>query len=192
MPDEPLKDWKFLLNTALLALVLTLQLVGAFKGINETVNSVIPLIEAPWTRFLTALGSDYFFLPLLALLVFFDWRKNGPSRKTLAFLIAAFMGLGIVAAMKVILAEPRPRPLPGSDFLSSGAFPSGHTFRAAIIATYVSDRWGKLAPLAWAYAIGIGLTRLLLHYHWLSDVLFSLLLAPWLYSVAKAAVGVRG
>jgi hypothetical protein len=33
--------------------------------------------------------------------------------------------------------------------------------------------------------------RLLLHYHWFSDVLFSLLFAPWLYYLVKTLIGVR-
>ena len=189
---EPLKRRTFALNTAFLALILLLQLSGVLDGINKAVMSEIPLVEGAFMTFLTALGGNAALGAFVVLVLLSDVRKDGRlSRETLAFLLALIAGLFIVASLKVLIGEPRPRPLPSADFLSEGAFPSGHTFRAAMIAAYVSDRWKKLAPLAWTYAVGIALTRLLLHYHWPSDVLFSLFLAPWVYSVAKAVVGVR-
>ncbi|WP_297515291.1 phosphatase PAP2 family protein [Thermococcus sp.] len=182
-----MKKSPFQLLSLGLLLALALQLAGGFKGINEALNSALPLIDTPWMNLLTALGGNAF-LALFAIIVVLSELKKlgGVSSKTLAFLIALSLGLVAVGALKALLAEPRPRPLPGAGFLSSGAFPSGHTFRAAVIASYVSDRWKKLAPLAWAYAIGVALTRLFLHYHWLSDVLFSLLFAPWLYLLLRS------
>ena len=178
-------DVKFTVLTAALFVVLALQGAGAFSGINERVDSHFPIIDTPLMNFLTAFGGDLFLFPLIALFLYLDWRKNGkPSLKTVAFVVAAIVGLAAVGALKLIFAEPRPRPDYGTY-----AFPSGHTFRAAIIAAYVSDRWKRLAPLAWGYAMGIALTRLLLHYHWFSDVLFSLIFAPWLYLLLKSLLG---
>ena len=179
----------FLLETFVLIAILLLQISGLFRGLNELVNSTLPLLDGRFMELLTSLGGDAFLVPFMALVVLLDLRKGGLSKKTLAFIISAFVGLAIVGFLKVALSSPRPRPLPGANVLSAGAFPSGHTFRASIIASYVSDRWKKLAPLAWAYAVGIALTRLFLHYHWLSDVLFSLVLAPWLYTLVKSVLG---
>ncbi len=182
-----MKKSPFQLLSLGLLLALALQLAGGFKGINEALNSALPLIDTPWMNLLTALGGNAFLALFAIIVVLYEMKKlGGVSSKTLAFLIALSLGLVAVGALKALLAEPRPRPLPGAGFLSSGAFPSGHTFRAAVIASYVSDRWKKLTPLAWAYAIGIALTRLFLHYHWLSDVLFSLLFAPWLYLLLRS------
>ncbi len=175
-----------LLSLGLLT-TLALQLAGGFKGINEALNSVLPLIDTPWMNLLTALGGNAFLALFVIIVVLSELKKlGGVSSKTLAFLVALSLGLVAVGALKAILAEPRPKPLLETGFLSSGAFPSGHTFRASIIASYVSDRWKKLAPLAWAYAIGVALTRLFLHYHWFGDVLFSFLFAPWLYLLLRS------
>ena len=179
---------EFILLTTIVFAILILQTAGAFDKINVWVNSALPLVDTPWMRFLTALGGDLFLISFSTLMVYLDWRKRrGLSRRTMAFLGTVVLGLLSVLALKFALAVPRPRPDYGTY-----AFPSGHTFRAAVIAAYSADRWRKYAPLAWAYAVGIALTRLLLHVHWFSDVLFSLVLAPWLYLLLKLLLGVDG
>ena len=164
--------------------LLVLQAAGALNGINEWVNSSLPLIDTPLMNFLTAFGGDIFLFSFAALALYLDWRDKGrPSLETASFLLSIVVGLAAVGALKLIFAEPR--PIAYGSGIGSYAFPSGHSFRAAIIAAYGSDRWRKYAPLFWAYAVGIALTRLLLHVHWLGDVLFSLLFAPWLYLLLK-------
>ncbi|ASJ09361.1 phosphatidylglycerophosphatase [Thermococcus siculi] len=180
-------DRNFLILTVIVAGILLLQATGAFDGLNERVNSTLPLVDTPLVNFLTALGGDLFLIPFAALVVYLDWRGKGTiSRKTLAFLLATIVGLVTVGGLKLLFAEPRPRPEYGTY-----AFPSGHAFRAAVIAAYASDRWRKYAFIAWIYAVTVALTRLLLHYHWFSDVLFSLFFAPWLYLLLKSLLGVK-
>ncbi|WP_456422090.1 phosphatase PAP2 family protein [Thermococcus sp.] len=176
----------FIIHTAVLVAILLLQITGIMGNLNQMVEAKTPLIEEPPMEFLTAFGGDVFLLPFMAFVIFLELKERKLSRKTFVFVLSAFIGLVMVAILKVIFAEPRPRPLPGANFLSRGAFPSGHAFRAAIIASYVSDRWKRLAPVAWAYAVGVALTRLFLHYHWFGDVLFSLLFAPWLYNLVSS------
>ncbi len=174
--------------TGATATLLLAQLMGWFTGVNSWVNSHVPLVDSQLMNVLTSFGGDASLVPVIVFFLIFEWRRGGLSKETLAFLMATVVGLALVALMKVIFAEPRPRPLPGANSLSSWSFPSGHAFRAATIASYVSDRWRKLSPVAWGYAMGIALTRILLHYHWLSDVLFSLLFAPWLYLLLKGSL----
>lgn len=178
----------FIALTVILFMILSLQALGTFRGINEWVNSTLPLIDAPLMHFLTAFGGDLFLIPFIITILYLDWRGGSISRRTVAFILATTLGLAAVGALKFLFAETRPRPY-GSG-IGGYAFPSGHTFRAAIVATYVSDRWKKYAFFAWIYAVGIALTRLFLHYHWLSDVLFSLAFAPWLYLLLKSLLGV--
>ncbi|ASJ12617.1 phosphatase PAP2 family protein [Thermococcus thioreducens] len=175
------------LTVAVIA-VLALEASGAFIGINGWVNSKLPLIDTPMMNFLTGLGGDVFLALFTASALLTEWKKNGRvSRGTLLFILAVVLGLAAVGTLKFIFAEPRPRSY-GSG-IGGYAFPSGHAFRAAIIASYGSDRWRRYAHLFWAYAVGIALTRLLLHVHWFSDVLFSLLFAPWLYLLLKSLLG---
>ncbi|KUH34676.1 phosphatidylglycerophosphatase [Thermococcus celericrescens] len=178
-------DAKFTALTVGVLVILVLQAAGLLYGINEWVNSNLPLVDTPVMNFLTMLGGDVF-LVLFAIFAFLVERRErgGISAGTAAFLLAVAFGLAAVGALKLIFAEPRPRPDYGTY-----AFPSGHAFRAAVIAAYGSDRWRKYAPAFWVYAVGIALTRLFLHVHWLGDVLFSLLFAPWLYLLLKSLLG---
>ncbi|ANF23496.1 phosphatase PAP2 family protein [Thermococcus piezophilus] len=179
---------KLTILTVALAIVFIAQLAGLFDWINRAVNSAIPLVDTPLVRAFTFLGDDMPFFAFVFLAIFLDWRERERlSRETFAFVIAAFAGLAVVGLLKFTLGVPRPRPLPVAGAFSSGSFPSGHTFRAALIAAYGDDRWERLKPLFWVYALAITFTRLLLHYHWLSDVLFSLILAPWLYILTRVA-----
>ena len=181
-------DAKFTALTAGVLTVLVLQATGLLHGINEWVNLKLPLVDTPLMRLLTGLGDNAFLALFLSLALLSEWVKNGRvSRKSVAFLVAIAAGLAAVGALKLLFAEPR--PIPCGSGIGAYAFPSGHTFRAAIIASYAADRWRKLAPLAWMYAVGIALTRLFLHVHWLGDVLFSLLFAPWLYLLLKSLLG---
>lgn len=183
-------DIRFGVLTAAMLAVLVLQGAGALSGLNEWMDSHIPLLDTPLINVLTALGGDLSLISVAALSLAIDWKRGGkPSLSTVAFVLAAVVGIVAVGALKFLFAEPRPRAY-GSG-VGAYAFPSGHTFRAAVIAAYVSDRWKRLAPLAWCYAVVIALTRLLLHYHWFSDVLFSLLFAPWLYLLLKSLLGGR-
>ena len=175
--------YKLVVLTGMVLALLLLQATGVFYGINEWIDSGLPLIDTPIMNFLTRLGGDLFLALFVAFAVLTEWRENGRiSRNTVIFILAVAVGLATVGALKLIFAEPRPG-------YGTYAFPSGHTFRAAVIAAYGSDRWEKYAPAFWAYAFVIALTRLLLHVHWFGDVLFSLIFAPWLYLLLKSLLG---
>jgi len=181
MSTELLKSRGFLLNTVLLALVLVLQLTGLMAGIDSRVDALIPSPSPRLLGTLTALGGNLFLIAFSAALIYLDIRGSGRlSRETLVFLVAAFVGLVMVGVLKVAINEPRPRNHGGYSF------PSGHAYRGAVTAVYAANRWKRAAPLAVLFAVVVAATRLLLHVHWFGDVLFSLLLAPWVYSIVKA------
>jgi membrane-associated phospholipid phosphatase len=177
------------LSTLAVALVFVLEVGGFFQGIDMTINGVILLIDNSHVRALTFLGDDPIFITVLVFVLLFDIKRKLLLNFTKAFLLSTVVGLAIVGLLKYALAVPRPRPLPCAGPFSQGAFPSGHTFRAALIASYLSSRWRKTAPLGWGLAVTVALTRFLLHYHWFSDVLFSILFAPWIYFLMMIIVG---
>ncbi|WP_457751644.1 phosphatase PAP2 family protein [Thermococcus sp.] len=181
MANGLLNDRRFQLNTAILVLLLILQVTGMLKGLNESVDAFLPSPNPTLLAILTAFGSDLFLVPFAVLVVYLDLRnKNKLSKETLIFLVSAVVGLIIVGILKVAINEPRPHNNGGFSF------PSGHTFRGAIVAVYSSNRWRKSTPIAVAFALAVAMTRLLLHVHWFGDVLFSLVLAPWTYTLIKA------
>ena len=100
------------------------------------------------------------------------------------FCILAALAISVLLAniiLKKVLRRERPFVYredrntiiePPTDF----SFPSGHTFSSFAAATTIMMYAPKLGVLAMIYAGGIAFSRLYLYVHYLSDVLFSIIL----------------
>ncbi|WP_245612547.1 phosphatase PAP2 family protein [Palaeococcus ferrophilus] len=163
-----------------------MEWLGSFNGANAWANSALPH-GGSLVNILTDTGS--FAAVVLYILVFIAWdvvKRGKLSRFTLEVGITIVASMVAVGLLKVLTGVPRPgeaqvhwnllESLKNADYF---AFPSGHTARAAVLAYFFAGRWKKLWPLWWGWALAIALSRLLLHVHWFSDVLFSLVLGPW-------------
>ena len=73
------------------------------------------------------------------------------------------------------------------DFFENGsAFPSGHTWRAFVVATVLAERHGKVAAwIGYPIATLVGLARIEQNVHWASDVLAGAALG---HVIARAVV----
>jgi membrane-associated phospholipid phosphatase len=94
----------------------------------------------------------------------------------------------------------RPRPVGGFVVVASNGFPSGHTSHAGATALAAVlllwphlRRAGRVALVvaATVFALGVGLTRVVLLAHWPSDVLGGLLLALAVVPLLAAVFGGR-
>ncbi|WP_456368156.1 phosphatase PAP2 family protein [Thermococcus sp.] len=175
----------FLILTAVLVLLLILQIWGFFSGLNRAVDKALPP-GGPVVSLLTATASGITVLYLLLLFLLDVEREGRLSRLTLELTAALIISMAIVAVLKVLTNFPRPGEVETSwgiveriGHLGYFSFPSGHTTRASVFAYFLSKRWKRLWPIWWGWAVAIALSRLLLHVHWFSDVLFGLLLGPW-------------
>ncbi|WP_297500488.1 phosphatase PAP2 family protein [Thermococcus sp.] len=175
-----------LVLTGILALLLTLQITGAFSGIDNAINSTLPR-GGSFIGLLTDTASFALTAIYLILFALWDFKEAGKLRAfTLELTVGIVVSMVIVGLLKVLVGAPRPgeahvnwgllESIKNADYF---AFPSGHTARAAVLAYFLSKRWRKLWPFWWGWAVVIALTRLLLHVHWFSDVLFALFLGPW-------------
>jgi undecaprenyl-diphosphatase len=131
-----------------------------------------------WIRFwmltATRMGDGWLWYSLGALLVAF-----GGSRGYVAFGAAgsaAILGIFVFKALKKLSHRPRPceyhphcwaKVLPPDKF----SFPSGHTMTAFSIALVVSFFYPSLEGPLYFLAISIGVSRIVLGMHFLSDVL---------------------
>ncbi|MBC8082804.1 MAG: phosphatase PAP2 family protein [Hymenobacter sp.] len=137
---------------------------------------------APWLTgmvlFVTLFGSLKFLLPA-SLLVFYWLRRRGHGRHVLALLLAMSSGWVLNTLLKGWFHRPRPTSALlyqlGQNQLGQ-SFPSGHAmlsiafygYLAWLLVGYGRRGWAAML-LGWAGLIG--LTRVYLHVHYLTDVL---------------------
>ena len=151
----------------------------------------------PWmTRImevLTPLGSSAVLLPVIAIVGVVAWRRRR-SWRGLAFLAVAWAGSQVLwRSVKALAHRARPPAELRIGHFAGWAFPSGHATQSvvvwggiAIVLGSLTTSWRRrvtLATAALAIAITVGLTRLYLGAHWLTDVL-----AGWLIGACWLAV----
>ncbi len=123
-------------------------------------------------RLITMLGSEYFLLPLAALLI---WRLEQRGERREIYLAAT----GILTAevmlqvLKIIIHRHRPEVFFGLGTLETYSFPSGHSFVPAVYFGIFSSslaprtRWRTVVVLLAAL---LGFSRVYLGFHYPSDV----------------------
>ncbi|MDP9269609.1 MAG: phosphatase PAP2 family protein [Chloroflexota bacterium] len=143
---------------------------------------------------LTNIGSSLVIVPILvAVMVALLWRRR---YGTAAFLALASGGaLVLNATMKIFFERPRPK-LAWARVLPDYSFPSGHTMNAVVfyiaLALIVWSVFGRRIGLvaliiAVVLALGVGVSRIYLGYHYLTDVVGGLMAGvAWLLVVGAA------
>jgi phosphatidylinositol-3-phosphatase len=196
---------------ALAAALLGLILVGALTGgllrgagptglVDQPTESFLVAHREAWLtgvmRLATDLGAAGVLVPLV-LAAGLAWRWWRGSWQPLGLLAGAAAGAWIVqVAVKQLVERPRP---PAGIALSQAtgfAFPSGHATDAAavygMLALLLSRSGHRPARAAtWVAGVGlvalVGLSRLYLGVHWLSDVVVGIGLgASWLLAMVIA------
>ncbi len=128
----------------------------------------------------TSLGSIVVlaFIVLVVAGLFVSLRRR---REALVVVIASGGGLITSGLLKALFARARPDPVYRAVEATTSSFPSGHAMLSAIVfltlgslcAGYVDRRLVKtyIMTVALAATLAIGLTRIYLGVHWLTDVL---------------------
>jgi undecaprenyl-diphosphatase len=143
--------------------------------------------------FFSFFGSSTFFLPAYVLLCgYFLWRKK--KRLSLDILLVGISSTLLMFGLKNFFKRQRPN-FPILQTLHNYSFPSGHalcSFVFCSIVVYViwlskfqkTYKW-ILSILLLAFAVAIGISRIILRYHYASDVIagFSLGFAWVLFSL---------
>jgi undecaprenyl-diphosphatase len=143
---------------------------------------------------LTDVGSIYV-IPLLFVIVvaWLLWKRRYGAALFLS--VASGGSLVLQGTMKLFFARPRPQ-LPWARVLPDFSFPSGHTMNAVIFYSALAlilwsvfgRRTGLIALLVAALlAFGVGVSRIYLGYHYLTDVVGGILAGmAWLLVVGAA------
>ncbi len=160
-------------------------MIGAL-AIDQTVLDWFVEQREPWfntvMQVVTVLGGSVLLIPLVVVVGAWYWRRHGSARP-FTLLAVSYGGAYVVSqSLKVIIGRPRPPVGVAIGDYSSYAFPSGHATQAAAV-------WLMLAAVVlaagvpssrhrvwiWAAAVFtvavVGVTRLYLGVHWLTDVL---------------------
>lgn len=191
---DKLKSWPFVLLTFTLVSIIIIEYLGLFNGINAYIHAHTPLINSSWVNIITHSASFGAFIIYILLFMVWDFKKRGKlSLETLNLMLSIFLGMFLVGVLKASTAIPRPNEVPLNLAFSQAllnadyfAFPSGHTTRASILAYFLGKRYPKYKITLWGYALLIALSRLLLHVHWFSDVLFALFLGTWVSIIVES------
>ena len=113
----------------------------------------------------TYFGDGRTMLGVSLLLMAYGGDKN---RETGRLLTSTFISTGVIVwGMKEIIGRKRPL----DDVVGNPAFPSGHTAYAFAGATLLGNRYPKLRIPLYIGAGLVGLTRIYLGRHYLSDVI---------------------
>ncbi len=142
----------------------------------------------------TTLGTAFVIVPALVILGALLLRAR--RVRSVAFLVAAVLGsLVLQLVLKPVFARPRP-DVPYAHLVSDYSFPSGHTLSAVVfygaLALVVWSLFGRRAGLstiaaAAIIALAVGISRIYLGYHFLTDVLGAMLAGiAWLLIVGAA------
>ncbi len=133
----------------------------------------------------------------LALTVALVWRRRSWT-PLLLMVLAAAGSLVFTTVGKAVVGRPRP-PLTDAvpPYEHAFSFPSGHALNSTVIAGMVAylafpllrHRWSRALSVAGAvvWAVAMGLSRVYLGHHWLTDVCFAWLLGlAWLALLVTA------
>jgi membrane-associated phospholipid phosphatase len=151
-----------------------------------------------WATWFTHLGGPIGMTVIASLITFamvWRWRSRTPL---VLMLIATAGSLLMTSVGKAIVGRPRPplsEAVPPYEYAFS--FPSGHTLNSTVIAGVVAylllrrlrSTWARVLTvvLAVVWAVVMGLSRVFLGHHWLTDVVFAWLLGiAWLALIITA------
>lgn len=159
------------------------------QGVAQALNDLVadrPLIVAA-TQAVTDLGGGATWWILLSAATVYLLVRRRP-RLALFVAVTGIGGALLNRAVKAAVGRQRPELVEPVSQATGFAFPSGHTMGSAIgvsvlllvFLPVLAPRWRRPAVVVGAlFAFAVGLSRIVLDVHWLSDVL-----GGWLLSLA--------
>jgi membrane-associated phospholipid phosphatase len=139
-------------------------------------------------RVVTNTGTSPALFPLVAVAGIAVRLRTGSWRPGLTALTVAALGVLARFLLSLLVRAPRPAEVFRAVPVGGFSFPSGHTVTSALVAGALAFLLSRLLPTRWArpaaallglWAALVGLSRIYLGVHWLTDVV-----AGWLFAAA--------
>lgn len=155
----------------LLRITLALTLLAPVERLDRGVQRAVqdcrrPVFEAPMRAASGCGRAEIVFAGLLA--VALVTGPAGPATARAAIGVLAPVNL-VVEGLKWSVNRTRPD---GDRRRANSSFPSSHAANAAALALVLAQRWRRLAPGFGLLAALVGVSRIYLNRHFLSDVVF--------------------
>jgi membrane-associated phospholipid phosphatase len=169
--------------------------------VDRPVDHFFVVHREPWLttvmRMITALGSSRVLLPLVIVAGLVWWARSRSLRPGMVLLVSYAGAVALSNAVKLLVDRPRPPAGLMLVQVTGSAFPSGHAAQSiAVYGVLAALLAGSRASwttkvMSWSAALllsgVIGISRLYLGAHWLTDVLAGWALgALWLFALVTA------
>lgn len=173
------------------------QVDARLANLSDLVHHGEPLRAA---TFFTLVGGAPYRIPLALAVFAVVWIRRPALRPLVGFVAVLVLAPLLSDVGRQVIRRPRPA-IGASALPGSFSFPSGHAAGAASAFGYLAYlgvrsarrlRWQvAVAALAAVAIIGVGYSRVVLGFHWASDVLAGTILGLAVAAVAAAYAGVR-
>jgi undecaprenyl-diphosphatase len=181
MTDQRRPQWQFITVIVTLAGLWLAMLLGGAGSLDRTIYEALYAGHRPallaTARVFTALGEPTVLIAACVLCALGLWYA-GRGQLGLTLLLIALIGRGLGEAQKYWIARVRPDLEPHLVVVKTSSFPSGHAassmifYLALAIALTAHTRWSRAsAAAAVLLSLLIGISRVMLGVHWLSDVI---------------------
>ena len=128
-------------------------------------------------------NAEYLYLLIVLIAVGFFMSLSRPLQKEGALLAIIYLPLTYLFAKVASSTYFNPRPFVSEQIVPliqhspDNGFPSDHTLLAAALATLIYSYHTKIGIIAWALAILVGLSRVYVGVHHLTDIIGSIVIA---------------
>ncbi len=162
-------------------------ILARIVALDKSIDQALSGMHTPGLRrsmeMLTFIGSGYCCFPLYVMALAFAWQSVTPLLAPI--LRAEVVLFPLVVALRLAIRRERPciRVVRGWEAWNRFSFPSYHAARICVIALAISAQMPHLIPTMVCMAMIVCSTRLVLHRHYLSDVLAGSILGCFVYYV---------
>ena len=157
-------------------------------ALDKSVDKALSEMNTPGLRRImeiaTVIGSAYCCFPIYAVALAFAWKQVAPVLAPILWAEGILFPLIVILRLTIRRERPSARDVRGWEAWNRFSFPSYHAARIWVIALAISSQLPHLMISTVSMAMIVCASRLVLHRHYLSDVLAGSLIGGLAYHAA--------